>query len=146
MVGEFENLLEEIGVSLRPEPADDVGPPMVLKATDGTLVKAVDGTPALLALRSRVRRTERRMKNALSQVIDIIKAQAAQVDALTGAPKRPATAHGTVTADEFFAKAMTAQAAGKINGVDISRAEAALNSGQPVPADTVRRVFNVAMN
>ena len=141
MVGEFENLLEEIGVSLRPDPGDGVGPAMVLTATDGSLFKAVDGTPALLALRSRLRRNEKRMVRAVRQVVDIIKSQAAQIDELSGKPRRAASAHGTVTADEFFAKAMTAQADGRISAIEISRAEAALGSGLPVPVDIVRRVM-----
>lgn len=144
-VGAFEELIQEMGLSIGREPADDVGQSLVFKATDGTLVKAVDGTPALMALRSRVRRNEKRMIRAVRQVVDIVKSQAAQIDDLTGKPKRPATApQGTVTADEFFSKALTAQAAGKITGLDISRAEAALNNGQTVPADIVRRVFDCA--
>jgi len=46
-----------------------------------------------------------------------------------------------VSTDDFFAKALTMQLKGEITGVDISLAEACLNSGRPVPENIVRRVL-----
>ena len=44
--------------------------------------------------------------------------------------------------NEFMAKALTAQSAGRLTGLDIARAEACLNKGIAVPADIVNRVLS----
>lgn len=45
-----------------------------------------------------------------------------------------------MTGPQFLAKCLQAQAAGRLTGMDVSRAQIALNSGVNVPADIVSRV------
>ena len=46
-----------------------------------------------------------------------------------------------MNAGEFMAKALDAQAAGKITGLDVARVESHLNHGTAVPEDIVNRVL-----
>ena len=46
-----------------------------------------------------------------------------------------------LSANEFMAKALAAQASGRLTGLDVARAESALNKGLPVPQDVVNRVI-----
>lgn len=117
----------------------------VITDADGNLVKAIDGTLVLKSLDARTRQHERKMKRAVRQVFDIIKAQAEQIAELTGnQTQRTATPRGTMSADDFFAKALQAQAEGRIAALDVSRAEAFLGAGQPVPSELVRQVLGDA--
>lgn len=45
-----------------------------------------------------------------------------------------------ITGSQFLAKCLQAQAAGRLTGMDVSRAQIALNQGVSVPADIVSRV------
>ena len=45
-----------------------------------------------------------------------------------------------LTGSQFLAKCLQAQAAGRLTGMDVSRAQIALNQNVPVPADIVSRV------
>lgn len=140
MAADFEALLQEIGLSLRPEPVDDVT--FIVKSVDGTLVRATEGTAIVKSLSVRVRNNERKIRRVMRQVMDIAKSNSEKIAELTGgAPKRRSPAPDTVSPDSFFAKALQAQAEGRISAHDISRAEAFIGAGQPIPVDLVRRVL-----
>lgn len=143
--------------------AEVFGKSLSFTLEDGQVVEAVDGTELVKALMTRVENTEEVMQKALGGAIDLIKSQGEmikslqiQVDKLSGEGRgrkavisiaeRPTVlkkseddAQGIQPA-EFMAKALQAQAEGKITGQDVARAEAYLNRGLGVPAEIVARV------
>lgn len=137
--------------------------------TDGKpkMVDAVDGTQMMKALMARVEAGETDLAKALGTAVSLLKAQAKQIETLTSDLKRVAdTGRGRKTvlaihdkvasgddlnkaeakdgipAAEFMAKAMTAQAAGKLTGLEVARAESAINRGLQVPADIISKVLS----
>lgn len=63
---------------------------------------------------------------------------------VTVVDKKPAEAKeepAGVSSEDFMAKALTAQAGGKLTGIDVSRAEAYINRGMQPPAEIVRKVL-----
>lgn len=132
---------------------------------DGTKVQAQDGTALLKALEGRVDETESTMAKALGVAVDLIKSQGAQIAALKASVKaissegkgrkavlsvadKPvagtlAKSEGAdaISPDQFMAKALDAQKAGRLTGLDVSTAEACLNRGQQVPANIVSAVL-----
>lgn len=133
--GEFERLLDEIEGLGEDETPFEKSFPVV--ARDGTRLQAIDGTRQVASLESRIADQEFAVIKSLRQIVDIVKSQSAQLAKLAKAraPKAPSMSH-----IEFFAKALTAQAEGKICGLDVAKAEACLNQGKPVPVEIVRAV------
>lgn len=147
---------------------DDDGEPMgkslgMVTLENGEQVDAIDGTELVKALMARVETTEGQMQKALEGAVGLIKGQSAmikslsdQVAKLAGAGrgrKAAVTVHEKVggaplnksepagmNADEFMAKALTAQAAGKIRGVDVAMIENCVNRGIAVPEGLVNKV------
>lgn len=133
---------------------------------DGTVVEAEDGTELVKSLHERVEKTEGSMVKALETAVGLIKGQGeliksltARVEKLSGEGRgrkavvsiaaKPESTTETMakslapegmTTEQFFAKAMDAQKAGRITATDISVAETYLNRGQPIPAHLVARV------
>ena len=130
---------------------------------DGTEVEAQDGTKLVKSLMSRIEKNEETLAKALGTAVDLIKSQGTmikslqdKVNQLSGqgrgrkaivsvVEKQSTLAKSEqeeegMTAHEFMAKALTAQAEGRITGNDVARAESYLNKGMPIPADIVARV------
>lgn len=142
-----------------------------LKLEDGTEVDAIDGTELVKSLIDRFDAQEDTLAKALGGIVELIKSnaetvrsQAALIKSLQGDVKRlggEGRGRKTVVsvaekpvaetlaksepegmnANEFMAKALSAQQAGKITGLDVSVAETSLNKGLPVPTNIVRRVL-----
>lgn len=148
---------------------DDEGEPMGKSLSftleDGQVIEAVDGTELVKALMDRTERNEANFTEALSKTLDLVKSQGEMIKSLQDQLKQVSSAgrgrkavvsvaeRPTIMAkaqqedgippQEFLAKCLQAQAAGKITGADVSRAEAYLNRGLQVPAEIVARVASV---
>lgn len=142
-----------------------------LKLEDGTEVDAIDGTELVKSLIDRFDAQEDTLAKALGGIVDLIKSntetmrsQASLIKSLQGDVKRlggEGRGRKTVVsvaekpvaetlaksepdgmnANEFMAKALSAQQTGKITGLEVSIAETSLNKGLPVPTNIVRRVL-----
>lgn len=131
---------------------------------DGQEVEAVDGTELVKSLMTRFDTTEESMTKALGSAIDLIKSQGEAIATLQTEVKRlasegrgrktvvsvaekPAAATmaksepAGVSGEEFMAKALDAQKAGRLTALQVSVAEASLIKGLAVPADIVKRVL-----
>lgn len=130
----------------------------------GEQVDAIDGTELVKSLMARVETSEGQMQKALEGAVGLIKSQGAmikslseQVNKLAGAgrgrkamltvtEKTPAgqqmskSEPAGMSGEEFMAKALTAQAAGKILAKDVSAIEMYLNRGMQIPAHLIARV------
>lgn len=133
----------------------------------GETIEAVDGTELVKSLIGRIDHTEETMAKALGTAINLIGQQGKMIKSLQGEMKKlsgegrgrktvlavtekPAPGAGAntlakseqqgMTGQEFMAKALDAQKSGRLTGLDIARAESALNRGIPVPQDIVARV------
>lgn len=130
----------------------------------GEEVEAVDGTELVKSLMARFDSQESTVAKALGAAVDLIKSQGAALASLQNEVKRlgsegrgrktvvsvaekpaPATMEKSepagLSGDEFMAKALVAQAAGRITGLQVSIAEGSLLKGLAVPADIVKRVL-----
>jgi len=158
---------EEEGVEPLADDEDDedvFGKSFAVKTVDGAVVQAVDGAAALRALQSRMARRDEVISKALASVTSVLKQQAELIKSLRAEVARGGmagrgrkavlTVHdkpaaGTlqksqpagVSAQEFLLKALDAQRAGRITGVDVAIAEAALNAGQQVPQHIAAKVL-----
>lgn len=138
-----------------------------LTLDDGTVIEAQDGTEMVKALGDRLSSTETMMAKALGDTLALVKGQADMIKSLGDQIKKlsgegrgrkavlsvvekPAPAAATmaksqqaegVTPEIFFAKALDAQKAGRISGVDIAVAESCLNRGVAIPENIVQRVM-----
>lgn len=137
---------------------------------DGTEQDAIDGTELIKALMTRVETGEVSTKQVLTETVGavvglgaMVKSLQDQVAALAGSGLRrkavisvvekPATAAETLakslaaeegeglSGDDFMAKALSAQASGKITGHMVAIAEGYINNGQQPPAEIVRAVL-----
>lgn len=129
----------------------------------GEVVEAVDGTELVKSLMGRIENNESQVATALTGALGLIKQQGEMIKSLNdkvialGAEGRGRKASLTIhekpavgsmeksepsgmPAGEFLTKCLAAQAAGRITGQDVSRAQIALNSGVAVPSDIVSRV------
>jgi|GEM_PF-6254463 len=73
-----------------------------------------------------------------------IDAMRVELDSLKGAGAQPMTkgqAPDGLTSEAFMAKALSAQAAGRINGTKVAIAESYINAGKQPPADIVAAVL-----
>lgn len=138
---------------------------------DGEEMEAVDGTELVKSLMARFNTNEESMTKALGVAVDLIKSQRdliksqgeaiaslqTKVERLAGegrgrktvvsVTEKPTPEMMTksepagVSGEEFMAKAMDAQKAGRITALQVSVAETALIKGLAVPADIVKRVL-----
>ncbi len=150
------------------EPEEDDGKkaPLAKSLTtiDGEEFEAVDATEILKALEDRVGEHSSVLAKALETTVAalnsqnlMIKALGAKVEALSNEGRGRKTVltinekrttvdtlakseTPQVTGDQILAKALSAQTAGKITGLDVSRAEVALQNGVAVPADIMARL------
>lgn len=131
---------------------------------DGSQAEAIDGTELVKSLMTRVETTEGQMQKALEGAIGLIKGQSAMIKSLSeqvaklagtgrgrktvvtvtektpaGTPMNKSEPAG-MTGEEFMAKALQAQATGKILAKDVSAIEMYLNRGMPIPAHLIARV------
>ena len=130
----------------------------------GEEIEAIDGTELVKSLIARFDSTESAMTKALGGAIDLIKSQGEEISALKTEVKRlgsegrgrktvvsvaekPAVGAmakaepAGVSSEEFMAKCLTAQSAGRITALDVAKAEGYLLKGLAVPADIVQRVL-----
>lgn len=135
-----------------------------LTLDDGTKVEAFDATELLKALGARQDGVETALTKALTITVDTIKTQGDMIKSLQADVTRLANAgRGRKTAvtlvdkvdpaslakseptgmspGEFMAKALTLQEAGKLTGLEVSRAESYLNRGLEIPADIRSKVM-----
>lgn len=148
---------------------DEGGKPMAksftLKLEDGTEVEAQDGTELVKSLTARLEATETSMTKALETAVGLIKGQGDLIKSLTEKVKqlsgegrgrkavvsvveKPAPGAATMaksepqglTGEQFMAKALDAQKAGRLTSIDVSMAEACLNRGEAIPASIIQRV------
>lgn len=137
----------------------------MLKLEDGTEVEAVDGGSLLKSMIARVERNEQDTKSALEAAVAVIKGQgellksmAERMDRIGNKPvqrkavlsvnEKPAEtlaksqdAGGTISSAELMAKALTAQVAGRVSGIDIAVAEQQIAQGRQPSDAFVRAVL-----
>jgi hypothetical protein len=144
-----------------------MGKSFKLTLEDGTTVDAVDGADLVKSLMARIEETEKSTAEALTGAVSLVKelgtlvkSQGVELAALKSAGKgrkavvtvaeKPASTAETLaksdepaglSGEEFMAKALTAQAEGKISGLDVSIAESHINGGKSPPANIVRAVL-----
>lgn len=148
---------------------ETLGKSFEVELEDGTKVPAVDGTVLVKSLMARVEANEGKVLGAVTGLLSIvktqgelIKSQAAELAAFGAAGKgrkailaiteKPAPAaetlaksdpdaSGGISGEEFMAKAMGAQAAGRLTGREIAEAESHINMGLQPPAHIIRAVL-----
>lgn len=146
---------------------ETMGKSFALKLEDGTELEAIDGTELVKSLMARVESNEGTVMKALSTAVDLLGKQGNMIKSLQDEVKKLAGegrgrktvvsvsekpvagatmaksqgAADGLSANEFMAKALAAQASGRLTGLDVARAESALNKGLPVPQDVVNRVI-----
>lgn len=135
---------------------------------DGTQAEAFDATELIKSMGADMAALRDESVSVMTQAFTMIKSQAAEIASLkqqvsalgsTGRGRKTVVsvtekaAVGTLaksstgdepsgfSREEFFAKAATAQRAGRISAADISVAEAYMNKGAPVPERIVSRVI-----
>lgn len=144
-----------------------MGKSFALKLEDGTELEAIDGTELVKSLMARVESNEGTVMKALGTAVDLLGKQGDMIKSLQDEVKKLAGegrgrktvvsvsekpvagatmaksqgAADGLSANEFMAKALAAQASGRLTGLDVARAESALNKGLPVPQDVVNRVI-----
>lgn len=145
---------------------ETMGKSFALKLEDGTELEAIDGTELVKSLMARVESNEGTVMKALGTAVDLLGKQGNMIKSLQDEVKKLAGegrgrktvvsvsekpvagatmaksqgAADGLSANEFMAKALAAQASGRLTGLDVARAESALNKGLPVPQDVVNRV------
>jgi|GEM_PF-1840471 len=136
---------------------------------DGKQVEAIDGTELVKSLMGQVEQlggklgaTEASLAKALSDTLAVVKGQGAVIKSLqetvtklaaagrgrksvvTVADPAPmaksAGAAAPLQGRELMAKALAAQQAGRLTGLDVARVESAINQGAPAPADVLSRI------
>ena len=146
---------------------ETMGKSFALKLEDGTELEAIDGTELVKSLMARVESNEGTVMKALGTAVDLLGKQGNTIKSLQDEVKKLAGegrgrktvvsvsekpvagatmaksqgAADGLSANEFMAKALAAQASGRLTGLDVARAESALNKGLPVPQDVVNRVI-----
>lgn len=146
---------------------ETMGKSFALKLEDGTELEAIDGTELVKSLMARVESNEGTVMKALGTAVDLLGKQGNMIKSLQDEVKNLAGegrgrktvvsvsekpvagatmaksqgAADGLSANEFMAKALAAQASGRLTGLDVARAESALNKGLPVPQDVVNRVI-----
>lgn len=138
-----------------------------IKLDSGEEIDAVDGAELIKSLVSRIEGNEAGVGKLLRDTVTAIGAQGELIKSLQAeiaklgeagkgrkavvaiAPKPGPTAEelakantaGEISGEEFMAKAMSAQAAGRISSVQVATAEAHINAGKAPPADILRAVL-----
>ena len=146
---------------------ETMGKSFALKLEDGTELEAIDGTELVKSLMDREESNEGTVMKAHGAAVDLLGKQGDMIKSLQDEVKKLAGegrgrktvvsvsekpvagatmaksqgAADGLSANEFMAKALAAQASGRLTGLDVARAESALNKGLPVPQDVVNRVI-----
>jgi len=137
-----------------------------LTLEDGTVVEAQDGSEMVKALNDQMTAFKTDTGKVMESIFGLVKGQSEMTKSLSETVKKlggegrgrkatlsvvekpsagesqlaKAQANG-VSHDEFFAKALDMQKAGKISGQEIAFAETCLNRGEPIPDSIKRRVL-----
>lgn len=147
---------------------DEFGKSFRFTTEGGEEVEALDATDLIKSLIERMDQNDDMLGKALASMVDLVKSQGSEISALrseverlgqtgrgrktvvtmaerpepaTMAKSDPVDGEDGIPTSEFMSKALTAQASGKILGVEVARAESYINRGLPVPADIVRKVM-----
>lgn len=147
---------------------EPMGKSFMIQLENGDEVEAFDGTEMLKSLRSeldksnqRLEQTEQRSAEALEKAIGMVKEQNTIIKSLQedlkavrsagrGRKAVVAVSEGgkeqlqksqEMTGQEFMTKAMSAMEAGRLTGMEVSRAESYLNKGLSIPQDLVDKVL-----
>lgn len=147
---------------------EELGKSFTMRLEDGTEVDAIDGTELVKSLMARIEGNEESILKSFGGLMSVVKAQGDLIKSLTekvGAlsaagrgrravlaiSERPAPAAPEadkkdegITSEAFMAKALTAQAAGRLNAVQVATAEACINRGETIPVHIVRAVMGDA--
>ena len=137
---------------------------------DGKQVEAFDGTELVKSLMGQVEQlggkltaSEDKLAKALTETLGVVKSQGAVIKSLQDTVAKLATAGrgrksavvvhepgtdltksqpagGQLSGNEIMAKALSAQAAGRLTGIDVARVEGHLNQGMAIPADILSRL------
>lgn len=134
----FDALLEEIGV-FKAMPLDTDEDDDRIAAAAGEDVDEQDDDERLVE----VLRVMRKLVGVVTAQGVMITAMRAELDRrpVQGGGAKPLTKAHEVDGEEFLAKALAAQTAGRLTGADVATAEACINSGRQPPADIVRAVM-----
>lgn len=140
---------------------EQMGKSFMLQLEDGSEVEAFDGTEMLKSLQAQLKANDERSSQALEQAVGLVRKQGDMLKSLqekvaslqnagrgrkavvsvADAGKEPLKKSEDMPANEFMAKALTAQKEGRITGLDVSRMESYLNKGLALPQDLVDKVF-----
>ncbi|HEY4263741.1 MAG TPA: hypothetical protein VGM72_00360 [Micropepsaceae bacterium] len=106
--------------------------------SDGSRVEALDASEHVAELLARISDGEEALVKALAPIVDLLKSTTGKVAKIAKARRAAAP---SMPADEFFSRALAAQAAGKVSGLDIAKAEACLARGLRLPDEIVEKVL-----
>jgi len=144
---------------------ESMGKSYSFQLDSGETIDAVDGTELVKSLMTKIDSQEVSMTKAITATLDLIKSQGEQISALktevtrlgsegrgrktvVSVAEKPAA--GTMqksepvglSGEEFMAKALVAQAAGRITALEVSIAEGSLLKGLPVRGDIINKVIS----
>ena len=164
--GDKEAVAAAEGDDKEPDDAERLGKSFTIKLDDGTEVEAVDGAQLIKSLVDRIEGNETTLAKALGATVALIKGQGDLIKSLSdqvaklnsqGVGRRAVLAisekvpaaplvkaiadENVVTGEEVMAKAMDAQAAGRITGLEVIKLEGSINRGMQPPEDILRRVY-----
>lgn len=161
----------KIAAAAKEGEGDALGKSFTFKDADGVEREAIDGTDLLKSLLGRVDAGEAKTAEVLTAAMGVIKQQGAMLKSLSetvgalagqgrgrkavvsivekpaGAAEALAKSHaseGGVSGEEFMAKALACQAAGKLSGRDVATAESYINMNQAPPAAIVSIVLGAS--
>lgn len=143
---------------------EPMGKSFAFTLDSGEVVEAIDGTELVKSLMGRIDSQEENMHKAMNIALDLIKSQGTQITLLkselakignagrgrktvVSVAEKPApetmqkSEPAGVSGEEFMAKCLSAQSAGKLTALQVSIAETSLQKGLAVPADIINKVL-----
>lgn len=147
------------------EDDDLFGKSFAVRTADGNVVRAVDGVAVISRLRNEIRGQNEELAKSLVALTKVVKKQAQMIKSLrmdlaakaasgrgrkavltvhekpTAGRQMAKSQRAEISGEEFLLKAIDAQRNGRITGVEVAIAEAAINNGQKVPDHIVQKVL-----
>lgn len=147
------------------EDDDLFGKSFAVRTADGNVVRAVDGVAVISRLRNEIRGQNEELARSLVALTKVVKKQAQMIKSLRmdlaakaasgrgrkavlTVHEKPAAGRqmaksqrAEISGEEFLLKAIDAQRNGRITGVEVAIAEAAINNRQQVPDHIVKKVL-----
>lgn len=142
-----------------------LGKSFAVRTADGQVVRAVDGVAVISRLRHEIRDQNEELAKSLVALTKVVKKQAQMIKSLrmdlaakasagrgrkavltvhekpTAGRQMAKSQRAEISGEEFLLKAVDAQRNGRITGVEVAIAEAAINNGQKVPDHIVQKVL-----